>query len=449
LMSKLQLLCSLFLFSLFFSKQILASSCFYAGWPSTLDQRKQCRPPWFGSVDNVSARNRYSCEDGSIRCNPGLFGGNVCIGSSSIIRFNDSNLECLQKAPNIVARYHTDASFRQQNIEALGLSIATYCRQNRGSLACQTNTQNDEDLSMMNPETHICFSGQVRSRSWLDSLTNSMGQVAAALGLVGIGALALSQSGGSGDETEESTTDEDIDSQRQSPHGASRLRDFFSSARSPENLRELPEGFSEARGGASARARGENAESIEGGEFLNRLREYPQECGYAFNNWNSERLQQLDQAIESATSGGEIPCHPSDCATASYLALIERLQGTPHFESLDFQRSGQLYRRFVTEANSVERTFASPPTGLGLGEFRAITPNQIDSQQGEGWPQEGDFVLLNRSNRTGHMTVFSHFEGSGSNRQICYWSSNRGTNGMGMQCEQMSRMSSIHVGRVQ
>lgn len=44
----------------------------------------------------------------------------------------------------------------------------------------------------------------------------------------------------------------------------------------------------------------------------------------------------------------------------------------------------------------------------------------------------GDFVKLDRKS-TGHMVIFKRFKGS----QICYWSSNRSTNGLGEKCESL------------
>lgn len=200
-----------------------------------------------------------------------------------------------------------------------------------------------------------------------------------------------------------------------------------------------------------------SGEEGEGQEFLDYLIEnYPEECGYAFRRWNQESISQLRNAITDVENGRIPRCHPSDCATASYLALLERIRGTPHYDRLKdlggLNMGGTLYRTFVQEPNSIVRTF----DGLGLGDHRIISPMnnaQMQRHNAEGWPSAGDFVLLNRKSRpgrsaTGHMTVFSHYQDGPRGKEICYWSSNSGTRGMGTQCERVSTLGSIHVGRV-
>lgn len=48
--------------------------------------------------------------------------------------------------------------------------------------------------------------------------------------------------------------------------------------------------------------------------------------------------------------------------------------------------------------------------------------------------KKGDFMKMDRSNGTGHTTIFSHMDG----KKVCYWSANKGTRGLGVQCESMS-----------
>lgn len=424
---------ALFLFFCF-AQDAWATRCYFAGWPSTENNQGKCRPPWFGVPDVTGAKKRFTCADGRVRCHPTYYGPNICIGKPGDIHFADTNLECLKNSPSTVNRYRSDEAFRRHSLPVLGAAYGRYCQGRSSNLNCSGD---DPNIGL-----NACQTSSRPRESALENLGGTMGRIAAVAGIIGAAGLVLSRGSGQ-------NSSPDPDGQMQGRYGTNEGSGSAPESSAPETMRDLPEGRRTATGGASSLPRRSSTEPVGGQEFLDRLREYPQNCGYAFNNWNSDKLRQLDQAIESAQRDGAIPCHPSDCATASYLALIERLQGTPHAQNLDFRRGRDLYRRFVMEVNSIERTFGPSPTGLGLGDFRKIPSNQLDSHLQTGWPAPGDFVLLNRNNRSGHMTVFSHFEGEGSNRRICYWSSNRGTNGMGMQCERMSTIGSIHAGRVQ
>lgn len=58
--------------------------------------------------------------------------------------------------------------------------------------------------------------------------------------------------------------------------------------------------------------------------------------------------------------------------------------------------------------------------------------------------QKGDFVKIDRKNGTGHTVYLSRITSS----QICYWSSNRATQGPGEQCESRSSISKLHFSRI-
>lgn len=58
--------------------------------------------------------------------------------------------------------------------------------------------------------------------------------------------------------------------------------------------------------------------------------------------------------------------------------------------------------------------------------------------------QKGDFVKLDRKNGPGHTAIFSHMSGD----QICFWSSNRPTNGVGENCEPLSNFKEILFSRL-
>lgn len=56
----------------------------------------------------------------------------------------------------------------------------------------------------------------------------------------------------------------------------------------------------------------------------------------------------------------------------------------------------------------------------------------------------GDIMKFDRSNGTGHSTIFQEIRGD----KVCYWSSNRGTKGPGTQCESMTKFTNVAVSRL-
>lgn len=55
----------------------------------------------------------------------------------------------------------------------------------------------------------------------------------------------------------------------------------------------------------------------------------------------------------------------------------------------------------------------------------------------------GDILKFDRTNGTGHSTVFKGIEGN----KFCYWSSNRRTKGPGVQCESLSSLVDVSISR--
>lgn len=192
---------------------------------------------------------------------------------------------------------------------------------------------------------------------------------------------------------------------------------------------------------------------LRGATLLKYLKKnYPKGCGYTFRGWSNQDSRNFKPNIH-AVANGRIPnCHESNCSTATYLALIEAIRGTPHEKRLKgkINFGGPLYKSFVTEPNMIERTFGPGPFNLGsFQKVQRTDEKTIANYQSKGWPSAGDFVVVNRKNGSGHSVVFSHYQGSGSNRQMCFWSSNKGTNGMGVQCERTGSFASFHIGRIE
>lgn len=51
-----------------------------------------------------------------------------------------------------------------------------------------------------------------------------------------------------------------------------------------------------------------------------------------------------------------------------------------------------------------------------------------------GQARKGDFMKMDRANGSGHTVIYSHTEGG----KVCYWSANKRTRGLGIQCESIS-----------
>jgi hypothetical protein len=55
----------------------------------------------------------------------------------------------------------------------------------------------------------------------------------------------------------------------------------------------------------------------------------------------------------------------------------------------------------------------------------------------------GDVLKIDRTNKTGHSTIFKEVKGN----QVCYWSSNTATRGTGVQCENISSLTNAVISR--
>jgi hypothetical protein len=78
-----------------------------------------------------------------------------------------------------------------------------------------------------------------------------------------------------------------------------------------------------------------------------------------------------------------------------------------------------------------------------LGGQSVYGKNSSDIADALKQARPGDIMKFDRANGTGHSTIFKEIQGD----KVCYWTSNRGTEGVGVQCEKISSLISIAVTR--
>lgn len=146
----------------------------------------------------------------------------------------------------------------------------------------------------------------------------------------------------------------------------------------------------------------------------------------------------------------------SHCAKASYIAclLMMKKNQSEKFnaekekfrcEKRPKKSGGRWYKYTQDYVDFANNITAWIKNNLGPENHRVIQARRIESSASSGIPKKGDLVSIYRKNRSGHSVIFDRIE----NGRLCYWSSNTGTQGMGAQCESISRFRNITVGSFQ
>lgn len=175
-------------------------------------------------------------------------------------------------------------------------------------------------------------------------------------------------------------------------------------------------------------------------------------CGYKIRGFTKSDVKALCEGIAAACEADKPTCHVSNCTTASYLGIIEQMRTRSDWEEKksEFtcrppQGFGKAYRTY-TEADGLRKLF----NRHDLGNTKRISPSRLPEMKEKGWPSKGDALLLQRKSGSGHAVIFDKYEydKSGKIKEVCYWSSNSRTKGAGKQCERISKMQFIDVGKV-
>lgn len=182
----------------------------------------------------------------------------------------------------------------------------------------------------------------------------------------------------------------------------------------------------------------------------------PQNCGYELEP--EFDVPAYRETVSRFLRDGTILCdrarHHSNCVSATFLAFLKhakklREQGRISSETL------MQWSSLSNSAWQLSSVRARPDlmmSELRVGNSRLGTSTVLrgNTLSGSGsWPREGDIVQINRSNGSGHSTVFAGYlkSSTGQTTGVCYWSSNRGTNGYGKQCESLQRINNMIVAR--
>ncbi len=194
-----------------------------------------------------------------------------------------------------------------------------------------------------------------------------------------------------------------------------------------------------------------NAGEVKPPGLLSVVEAFPQNCGYVRQHFDATAFR---ETVAQLLVDGTVLCggkHHSMCTSAVFLAFLTqarrwRDEGRITEEQLALWADlhGPVYQalNFAAQPDELVRQL-----GVGYGAtFRRNELPQLD------WPRENDLVQIWRTRPpvSGHSVVAAGplTDSSGTSIGLCYWSSNLGTNGYGLQCERYADMEKIIVGRL-
>lgn len=151
------------------------------------------------------------------------------------------------------------------------------------------------------------------------------------------------------------------------------------------------------------------------------------------------------------TSGGKVvvefsPGTASHCSSATYTAFAQYCADLINSGAIDnpsalinYVNSPGIDSAFLGNTYSV--AFINQQLG-GYNMLGTKSKGNIADVLKQAKP--GDILKFDRSNGTGHSTVFQKFDGT----NVCFWSSNKGTSGPGIKCENVSNFVDCAVSRM-
>jgi hypothetical protein len=175
----------------------------------------------------------------------------------------------------------------------------------------------------------------------------------------------------------------------------------------------------------------------------------PADCKYKWKGFSMSTYKKVVTNYKADNS--QIACTHSMCTSAVFLAWvnIQRKQlEKGKISRAEFDKrtkpGGKAYQILNSAAEPNELVEAY---GLGKGTVQYASDGKIGKTN--NLPKAGDLVQLWRKNSSGHSVVFKGFRdsnGDGRNDQLCYWSSQKKTNGYGNRCESINDMDRILIG---
>ena len=178
---------------------------------------------------------------------------------------------------------------------------------------------------------------------------------------------------------------------------------------------------------------------------------YPAKCGYKYPPSRGELQKALQSTVVDAQRAA---CVPSMCTSATFLAFLGAMKRLHEDGKLPGGAAKLAeYSTYKSLAWSYINILARPDrmmTDLGLGDGRVIGVGQIEECSTKGWPKAGDILQIWRDDGSGHSVITDGYlyDSSGRATGICYWSSNKQTDGYARRCETLRGISKMIVGRI-
>lgn len=194
-------------------------------------------------------------------------------------------------------------------------------------------------------------------------------------------------------------------------------------------------------------------------DYLNMLKKnFPKKAGYAFP-FKDQYVAPLCQQVKHVSEGNYPGPHVSNCATSTFMAIQIKLQ-LHYKEKFDEMKRdyscegssgfGSGYKAFVIDGiipwakNHLKKFDPSADVDDFL---KTLAPDPSNTD----WPKPGDPMVMDRHNGSGHAVVFTRYSDDGS--KICYFSSNKGTQGFGGEpdderCESRSSIKNLTIVKI-
>ena len=189
--------------------------------------------------------------------------------------------------------------------------------------------------------------------------------------------------------------------------------------------------------------------STPGGKYYSQvLKNFPKGCGYAWKKFNTPAFK---ETVKEFLKSGKVLCskrHQSMCTSATFLAFLMKAKELVKERKLTLEQVEQ-WADLKGPVWTILNAQARPDLLLqemNLGEGRTLRQKEIPT---DNWPGQGDLVQIWRKDRSGHSVVFSNLLKSPDGKVVglCYWASNKSTNGYGEKCEPIEKVDRLIAAR--
>ncbi len=187
-----------------------------------------------------------------------------------------------------------------------------------------------------------------------------------------------------------------------------------------------------------------------GSYYASLLKTFPKGCGYSWKKFSSSGFK---ETVREFLKSGKVLCskrHQSMCTSATFLAFLMKAKQLVKERKLTLEQVEQ-WADLKGPAWPILNDQARPDLLLkemSLGDGRVLRQKEIPT---DNWPAQGDLVQIWRKDRSGHSVVFSNLlkSADGQVLGLCYWASNKSTNGYGEKCEPIEKVDRLIAARFQ